>query len=147
MLQLQSALDETRFRLHHEQMASQDLKAQLAEEKRRKEVQEQQMEEKLNLPRIQIGQLHAEVERAEAMLHRQKEELHRQLEDHNDTSKKMKIDECSMRQCENELLGALLEHAAVQLTAREDSSLKRSWRRLGFWFRKNRKLQKSSVRN
>ena len=108
VVQLQSALEEARSKLHQEQMVSAEFKAQLAEETRRREKQEEELKQKIDLQQIEIEQLRAEVEKAEAVLHRENEQPSREQE--------MRIE------CEKELLGALLDHAAVQLTAPKEST-------------------------
>eukprot|EP00439_Symbiodinium_sp_Y106_P046656 s821_g5.t4 len=115
VLQLQSALEEARFKLHQEQMVSAEFKAQLAEETRRRETQEEELKEKFDLQQIEIEQLRAEVEKAEAVLHRQTEQLSREQE--------------TRTKCEKELIGALLDHATMQQTAQKELTTLQKLRR------------------
>ena len=66
--QLQAALDETRLLLNHEQRVSQELKAQVRDERRRREML-QRMQDKLELQDHAMKRLLTELETAKAVLH------------------------------------------------------------------------------
>eukprot|EP00439_Symbiodinium_sp_Y106_P073723 s1949_g13.t4 len=127
VLQLQSALEEMRNLLNHAQMISQELRAQLKEERRRNRLgsTEQQharqteaaLIEALLADRIRLTDhleemkckfqaQDSELEHVRNELEESKAELHRQI--HLNAS----------RDSEMELLGALMEHASYGLTAR-----------------------------
>ena len=63
-----------------------------------------------------------ELEKAHAALQQKTKELHRQVQVNNERAEKMSLQACTARQCETELLGALMEHAAMQLSVREEPS-------------------------
>ncbi|CAE7760867.1 tetA [Symbiodinium microadriaticum] len=98
ILQLQSALDETRLLLNHEQRVSQD-------ERRRREMLQREMQDKLELQDHEMKRILAELETAKEALHQKKNEFHKPLE------------ETSEKPSKTELLAALLEHATKQATA------------------------------
>ena len=117
ILQLQSALDETRLLLNHEQRVSQELKAQLRDERRRREMLQREMQDKLELQDHEMKRLLAELETAKAALHQKKHEFRQPLEETSEKPSKMHSHVLKQRECETELLAALLEHATKQATA------------------------------
>jgi len=121
--QLQSALEETRHMLNHSQRVCQELQLQLKEEQRRTERQEHAMKEQLESQRAELLQLSTELQKAHAALQQQKKELNREVQENDEKSRNMNLEERTARNCETELLSALLECAAMQLTAREEPSL------------------------
>ena len=44
------------------------------------------------------------------------------MQENSERAEKMSLQACTARQCETELLGALMEHAAMQLSVREEPS-------------------------
>ena len=93
--------------LHHEQRLVQELQAQLPrgeEEERDAGAADERGVRDATLRNGEVG-------KARAALHREKEEFDDRSETMNDG--------CTARECETKLLGALLSHATMQLTARE----------------------------
>ena len=64
IMHLQAVLDETRLRLHHEQRVSQELQAQMGDERRRGEMRQREMHEKLEHQSEEIRKLQAHLETA-----------------------------------------------------------------------------------
>lgn len=60
------------------------------------------------------------MEKAHAALQQKTKELHRQVQENSERAEKMSLQACTARQCETELLGALMEHAALQLSVLEE---------------------------
>ena len=118
--QLQSVLEETRYMLTHEQRLVEELKAQLQDEKTRRQRQQRSVQDQLDMQCMEIKQLHEELESAQVALH-QKIEASRELQN-TKKSENMKLDVCKARESEAELLTALLEHARIQASARETSA-------------------------
>ena len=119
---LQSSLEETRQMLNHSQIVCEKLKAQLKDEQRRREKHQQEMKEQIDSQRVELEELSTELAKAHAALQQQTKELHRQVQENNERAEKMSLQACTARQCETELLGALMEHAAMQLSVREEPS-------------------------
>ena len=82
ILQLQSALDETRLLLNHEQQVSQD-------ERRRREMLQREMQDKLELQDHEMKRLLAELETAKEALHQKKNEFHKPLEETSEKPSKV----------------------------------------------------------
>ena len=116
ILQLQSALDETRLLLNHEQRVSQELKAQVRDERRRREMLQREMQDKLELQDHEMTSLLAELETAKEALHQKKNEFHKPLEETSEKPSQVNGHVLKQRECETELLAALLEHATKQAT-------------------------------
>ena len=115
IMHLQAVLDETRLRLHHEQRVSQELQAQMGDERRRGEMRQREMHEKLEMQDEEIRQLQAHLETA---MHQKKEAFDRPPDNVADVPQKKAVTDASnARMCEAELLAALLEHATKQATA------------------------------
>ncbi|CAE7889599.1 unnamed protein product, partial [Symbiodinium microadriaticum] len=107
----------TRLLLNHEQGVSQELKAQVRDERRRRELLQREMQDKLELQDHEMKRLLAELETAKAALQQKKNEFHQRLEETSENPSKMQRPGLKQRQCETELLAALLEHATKQATA------------------------------
>ena len=116
ILQLQSALDEMRILLNHEQRVSQELKAQVRDERRRREMLQREMQDKLELQDHEMKSLLAELETAKAALQQKKKEFKGPPEETSEKPSKVHSGP-TQRECERELLAALLEHATKQATA------------------------------
>ena len=103
---MQSVLEDTTRVLHHEQRLVQELQAQLprGEEERDAGAADERGVQDATIRNGEVG-------KARAALHREKEEFDDRSETMNDG--------CTARECETKLLGALLSHATMQLTARE----------------------------
>ena len=114
ILQLQSALEEMRLLLNHEQRVSQELKGQVRDERRRREMLQREMQDKLELQDREMKSLLAELETAKKAMHQKKNEIQGPLVE---TSEKPRKVHSHGRECETELLAALLEHATKQATA------------------------------
>ncbi|CAE7807166.1 mdtG [Symbiodinium necroappetens] len=117
ILQLQSALDEMRLLLNHEQRVSQELKAQVRDERRRAEMLQREMQDKLELQDHEMKSLLAELETAKAALQQKKNEFPRPMEETSEKPSQVHHHVLKQRECETELLAALLEHATKQATA------------------------------
>ena len=117
ILQLQSALDEMRVLLNHEQRVSQELKGQLRDERRRREMLQREMQDKLELQDREMKSLLAELETAKAALHQKTNEFQGPLEETCEKPSQVHRHVSKQRECETELLAALLEHATKQATA------------------------------
>ena len=107
--------------LTHEQRLVQELKAQLKEEKAKRERQRRAMQDELDMQCVEIQRLHEELENAQVALHQKREALHRELQG-EERSHNMKFDVCKARESETELLTALLEPSRIQVSARETSA-------------------------
>ena len=132
VLQLQSTLEEMRNLLNHEQMISQELRAQLKEERRRTQLSSQ---EQRNARRTEAALLEAlladrmrladQVQEMKCKFQAQVSELeqaHAELEKVKAELRGKLIHVNASRDSEKQLLGALLEHASYLLTAREAAS-------------------------
>ena len=117
ILQLQSALDEMRVLLNHEQRVSQELKGQLRDERRGREMLQREMQDKLELQDREMKSLLAELETAKKAMHQKKNEIQGPLVETFEKPSKVHGHGPTQRDCETELLAALLEHAAKQATA------------------------------
>ena len=117
ILQLQSALDEMRVLLNHEQRVSQELKGQLRDERRRREMLQREMQDKLELQDREMKSLLAELETAKKAMHQKKNEIQGPLLETSEKPSKVHGHGPTKCECETELLAALLEHAAKQATA------------------------------
>ena len=119
--QLQSVLEETRYMLSHEQRLVQELKAQLKELTTKQQREQRSMQDQLDNQCIEIERLRSQLEKAAALRHQKKEALEGELQD-NKASENVKFDVCKAHESEKELLAALLEHARIQVSARENSN-------------------------
>ena len=117
ILQLQSALDEMRLLLNHEQRVSQELKAQVRDERRRAEMLQREMQDKLEFQDHEMKSLLAELETAKAALQQKKNEFPGPMEETSEKPSQVHLRVLKQRECETELLAALLEHATKQATA------------------------------
>ena len=109
---LQSAL-EMRLLLNHEQRVSQELKSQVRDERRRREMLQREMQDKLELQghemkRTRDGPGDAAPE---------EERVPRASEETSEKPSQVHRHVLKQGECETELLAALLEHATKQATA------------------------------
>jgi len=107
--------------LSHEQRLVEELKAQLKELTTKQQREQRSMQDELDIQCIEIERLRAQLEKAAALRHQKKAAPEGELQD-NKASEHVKFDVCKAHESEKELLAALLEHARIQVSARENSA-------------------------